>query len=156
LTQPLRIADDAWPLILITTNEERDLPPAFLRRCVVLSHDLPEDAAYVDYLMEHGRAHFRQETDSAPLDEGLMRAAAEQLRSDRRHTLAAHLPPPGLAEYLDLLRALQDLAPGNLPRQQAMFATLNRYTYLKHRVEDDKASAIRQQRPNLAKDQPAS
>ena len=37
----LRLSEpaDQPPLILITTNEERELPPAFLRRCVVLNLD---------------------------------------------------------------------------------------------------------------------
>jgi MoxR-like ATPase len=43
-------------LIVITTNEERDLPAAFLRRCIVLS--LAPDAGYAAWLVSRGKAHF--------------------------------------------------------------------------------------------------
>jgi MoxR-like ATPase len=42
--------------VVITTNEERELPAAFLRRCVVLT--LEPDKSYVDFLVKRGRAHF--------------------------------------------------------------------------------------------------
>jgi MoxR-like ATPase len=29
--------------VIITTNEERELPAAFLRRCLVLQYELPDD-----------------------------------------------------------------------------------------------------------------
>ena len=49
----------APPLVLITTNEERELPDAFLRRCMVLQLSLPEeDRVLLDFLCERGRIHF--------------------------------------------------------------------------------------------------
>ena len=49
------------PLVVITTNEERALPDAFLRRCLVLHLTLPEEAgALVRTLVERGRAHFNE------------------------------------------------------------------------------------------------
>ncbi|MCE4554662.1 AAA family ATPase [Roseateles cellulosilyticus] len=85
------------PVIIITTNEERDLPPAFLRRCVELT--LPRfDRAR---LLAIGRAHFPQMAPAlADAAAELALAAAEQ--GDRRDA--------NPAEYLDLLRACQDLA----------------------------------------------
>lgn len=151
LAEPLLASAERWPLIVITTNEERELPPAFLRRCVVLSHDLAAGAAYAGFLIEHGRAHFGEAAmKPAPaMDEAVLRQAAEQLLEDRTRTQAAHLSPPGLAEYLDLLRALLELAPGDPVRQGDWLGRLNRYAYLKHRVEGEGAQALRQSRPNL-------
>ncbi|RZL40588.1 MAG: AAA family ATPase [Rubrivivax sp.] len=84
------------PVIIITTNEERDLPPAFLRRCVELT--LPKfDRAR---LLAIGRAHF------PTLDPALAAAVTDLAlesadKGDRRDA--------NPAEYLDLLRACRDL-----------------------------------------------
>jgi MoxR-like ATPase len=105
------------PVILITTNEERVLPPAFLRRCLVLHMAMPSD------LVARGKRHFPE------LDEALLKRAAEQLATDRRELPPGH-PKPGQAEYLDLLRALKNLPPGT-----DLHATLDRvfkYAFRKH------------------------
>ena len=94
------------PLVIITTNEERELPAAFLRRCLVLPLSLPrEDDELVDFLCERGEVHFGKRCT-----EGVRRKAAELLLEDRRSALSQGLPPPGQAEYLDLLRAICELA----------------------------------------------
>jgi hypothetical protein len=101
------------PLVVITTNEERELPDAFLRRCMVLSLRLPEsDAALIDFLCARGLSHFSQTSHPA-----VRLQAAELLLKDRKAALNQGLPAPGQAEYLDLLRALANLAtdePGQL------------------------------------------
>src|SRR4030095_7052907 len=57
-------AEGAEPLVIITTNEERSLPDAFLRRCFVLHLELPDDPDGVDTahvrkaLITRGEAHF--------------------------------------------------------------------------------------------------
>ena len=46
------------PLVVITTNEDRQLPAAFVRRCLVLNLELPDnEAALVDFLIERGKQH---------------------------------------------------------------------------------------------------
>ena len=84
------------PIIIITTNEERDLPPAFLRRCVELT--MPSFDR--QRLVAIGRAHF------PGLDGELAESVADLVlesaaQGDRRDA--------NPAEYLDLLRACQDL-----------------------------------------------
>ena len=94
------------PLVIITTNEEREMPAAFLRRCVVLQLDLPEDdAELLDFLCQRGHVHFEGKTT-----EKVRRQAAKQLLEDRKAAQEQGLPPPGQAEYLDLLRALCGMA----------------------------------------------
>lgn len=93
-------ADAAPPLIVITTNEERALSDAFLRRCLVLHLGLPEGEALNARLIEIGAVHFPK------ADPGLLAEAAELLARDRAALQARHLSPPGLAEYLDLVRAV--------------------------------------------------
>ncbi|MEM7201470.1 MAG: MoxR family ATPase [Planctomycetota bacterium] len=94
----------APPLVVITTNEERALPDAFLRRCLVLQLGLPAgEDKLVDFLVARGRAHF---PDAAP---ELLSRAARLLVSHRERVRRRGLMPPGQAEYLDLLRAALQL-----------------------------------------------
>ena len=90
-------------LVVITTNEERSLPDAFLRRCLVLHLSLEEGDKLVDFLFERGKAHF------GDVDEDVLREAAEQVKADRVVCQQRALAAPGLAEYLDLVRAVTDL-----------------------------------------------
>ena len=133
------------PLIIITTNEERDLPAAFLRRCIVLSLAAGDD--YATWLVERGQAHFGRQLHEAGrelalIDETILRAAAAQLVTDRGAVERLNRPAPGLAEYLDLLYALKALfehepdAAARTAQQQAWLTRLSAYGYLKHQVSD--------------------
>ena len=117
------------PLIMLTTNEERVLPDAFLRRCLVLHLTLPrDDEALIAHLQERGRAHFGSQTT----DE-VLREAARQLVADRRYAEQEQLSPlPGQAEYLDLVRAVIGLAQGDVDKQKALLASAARFTLRKH------------------------
>lgn len=86
-----------WPLVVLTTNEDRPLPPAFLRRCLVHRMDPPRERLD-EWLLERGKALF------ADAPEVILKKAATVVITDRNN--ASQLPRPGLAEYLDLLRAL--------------------------------------------------
>lgn len=91
------------PLVVVTTNEERALPDAFLRRCLVLQLRLPQDrATLIEWLKRRGRAHF----SSDELGDEVLANAAEMLAADRERLSRQGLTPPGAAEYLDLLRAV--------------------------------------------------
>ncbi len=94
------------PMIIITTNEERELPPAFVRRCVVLNLNPPNDRnAFVDWLIVRGRVHRHLD-----VSDDARRHAAEQVFADRESAVSAGYPPVGLAEYIDLLTALHELS----------------------------------------------
>jgi hypothetical protein len=103
------------PLVVITTNEERSLPQAFVRRCVVLTLQLPgefdekgRNPQLQQWLVDRGVAHFGQQ-----LHVDVLKAAAEQLVEDRFRAIDGHWQiKPGQAEYLDLLRAVAELDPG--------------------------------------------
>ena len=138
------------PLIVITTNEERDLPAAFLRRCIVLS--LAADDHYAGWLVARGKAHFGAlenvaGREQALMDEDVLWQAAEQLVKDRDAVASLNLAKPGLAEYLDLLYALHALFKDEADAEQCTaaqlkwLARLSAYGYLKHAVEDPKNAA---------------
>lgn len=117
------------PLVIITTNEERVLPDAFLRRCLVLQLRLPETKeALVDWLMRRGQAHYPESSDE------LRQRAAELLWEDRTSLATRGLAPPGQAEYLDLLKAVTELAP-SAGQQLALLERVAAYTLRKHPAE---------------------
>lgn len=91
------------PLVVITTNEERALPDAFVRRCLVLHLRLPSDPARLaERLIGRGRAHFGNRVSAK-----VLQRAADLLIADREVARENHwLPLPGQAEYLDLVRAV--------------------------------------------------
>lgn len=135
------------PLIVITTNEERVLPDAFVRRCLVLPMKLPnistaeEQEQFVEYMVKRGEAHFPKAAKikiTNPLNhdsekekiEPLSRAAARLLLKDRQHAMQQHQTPiPGQAEYLDFLRAIMVLADSEDP--QDVFRKVQSFVFRK-------------------------
>jgi MoxR-like ATPase len=120
--------DGPPPLVVITSNDERTLPDAFLRRCAVLRLELPrEKAAFVDRLEERGKAHFPM------LAPGLLRDAASMLFDDRQAAINAQIMPrPGQAEYLDMLRAVHGLASDDETEQGRLLSVVREFTLRKH------------------------
>ena len=94
--------DRPAPLVVITTNEERELPAAFIRRCLVLNlHLSDKEDDLKKWLTHRGRVHFKN-----ACSENVMSEAAAQLINDRKDAAREGLAKPGQAEYLDLLRAV--------------------------------------------------
>ncbi len=101
----LHAKDELAPLVVITTNDERELPPAFVRRCMVHHIRVPRgENALVDWLTVRGRTHFGR-----ALSDTLLARAARLVHVHREHARRLGLPRPGQAEYLDLLRAVGKL-----------------------------------------------
>jgi MoxR-like ATPase len=100
--QEVRTTQDAAPLVFITTNDERELPAAFLRRCVeiVLPH------ASEERLLEIGRAHFPK------ADPQLLKTVAEHISRAAAASERSGDTRPSPAEYLDTLRACEGLEIG--------------------------------------------
>ncbi len=121
-------ASGITPLVIITTNEERALPPAFLRRCLVLYLELVKDGEdLIEHLVKRGRAHFKD------MDADVLREAAGQLQTDRKHAIDNQLKPlPGQAEYLDLLRALHYIAPDDAAEQLKKLKEIAPFVVQKH------------------------
>jgi len=115
---------DPAPLVIVTTNEERVLPDAFIRRCLVLHLALPEnDEELRALLVKRGREHFPKISDD------LLTDAAKLLVEDRR---LASPPKPGQAEFLDLLRAVQKLVDQKVDTAENLLSRVAEYTMKKH------------------------
>ena len=89
------------PLIVITSNDERDLPPAFVRRCISLNLKQPD-------LADVAALHF-------PRD-GKTVAAALQLIASLA-TTPGSMPAVSAAEFLDFIQACKELQVG--PRSES-------------------------------------
>lgn len=128
---------NAFPLVLITTNEDRELPPAFLRRCLVLDMDAAAQADYAALLFLIGEAHFGALPERPRrLAQDLIQEVARTVNEDRQKLADALFQPPGVAEFIDLLTALEDLAPGldaaAQEKQTALLKKLADYALRKH------------------------
>ncbi|HEV7667947.1 MAG TPA: MoxR family ATPase [Thermoanaerobaculia bacterium] len=122
--------DAPSPLVVLTTNEERALPDAFVRRCLVLQLGWPAGrAALIEALVGRGRAHFPL------LAESFLRTAAEMVAEDREAVADRGLCPPGGAEYLDLLRAVVRQWPDDPERQNAGLGRIRAFALRKHPEE---------------------
>lgn len=121
------------PLVVITTNEDRQLPGAFMRRCMVLDLRLPKDTQeLVQHLMERGKQHFTQNNGQSLFDDKVLEEAARQLDSDRQQANKLGVTPPGQAEYLDMLRVLAELADGNVQHQLDLLDAIKDFALKKH------------------------
>lgn len=84
------------PLVVITSNEERELSTAFLRRCILLRLRPPGR----EHLLEVARLHMGED-----YDEALTQELADMFESESPATR----PAASTAEFLDTLRACRQL-----------------------------------------------
>jgi MoxR-like ATPase len=97
----VKTTEERAPLVVVTTNDERELPGAFLRRCVELELAPPDQKR----LVRIGRKHF-PEVSEADLDDV----------AGRVFSVADGQVTPSPAEYLDVVRAWRRLGEGFDPR----------------------------------------
>jgi MoxR-like ATPase len=105
-------------LVIITTNGERDLPPAFLRRCVslVLKHPSRKQ------LMTIGRKHYPN------VSESVLTQVTKRFVRLRQQAHDEGLRLPSTSEYLDAVRAARDL---ELPDDDTIWSQVETASMLK-------------------------
>jgi MoxR-like ATPase len=101
----VELTEDTNVLVVITTNNERDLPPAFERRCIV--HDLtpPSNDQLVTIALAHAKHEGRSLTKTKKAH---IRRVAEKVIELREEARAKKLRAPGIAEFLDAVWACLD------------------------------------------------
>jgi MoxR-like ATPase len=94
------------PLIVMTSNNERELSKPFLRRCIVVTLRAPT----MYHLIKVAAAKL------GPHDEDLYEAVAELFVQARAKAQAASTHVPNTAEFLDAVRSCREMniAPGTL------------------------------------------
>jgi MoxR-like ATPase len=117
-------------LVVVTTNEERELPEAFLRRCVVAW--LPDSSVerLVEIALKHHAAEGAEPTDE---DRNLVLALAEYLEATRADARRNARRAPSTAELLDAYRACRRLEIG--PHRQEEWQWLLNLSLEKHLPE---------------------
>lgn len=121
-----RANPDFYPVVVITSNSERDLPKPFLRRCIYYHMGFPSDAT-LERILE------RRIGSRYAVGEGML---AEGIRLFRHLKERAGLrQPPGLAELLDWLFGLAVDYDPNVPdlRRQPHLQAITKSTLLKDR-----------------------
>ena len=118
------------PLVIITTNNERSLPDAFIRRCLAIDLSFPENP-------EEQRAFLlSRATENYPTldEETVIKPAIEMLVEDRAQAQNKRLSPlPGQAEFFDLLRGVSIIdAQDDSVQVAELIQQLRRFTYQKH------------------------
>lgn len=106
-------------LIVLTTNDERELPQAFLRRCVTLELPGPPHAAWLVDIARRRYPPTRESgqskaaaTAEAKAWAGLYARVADELMSRRAGARATGRRKPSTSEFLDAVRACRELAQG--------------------------------------------
>jgi MoxR-like ATPase len=94
-----RITAKRDTLLILTTNGERELPQAFLRRCVALTLDAPNEDWFVSIANQKFGVN----------DESLHREVAREVMRHREAAKKARLRQPSTGEYLDALEVCRDL-----------------------------------------------
>ena len=96
------------PLVVITTNEERELPAAFIRRCLVLSMKFPPPEMGVEeFLTQRARVFFPE----SKISRDVCQKVVAMLVEDRADAEIKGLAKPGAAEFLDIIKVLVETAP---------------------------------------------
>jgi MoxR-like ATPase len=108
----VRVDPERAPLLFITSNRERELPPAFMRRCVDLDIPAPERTA----LENIAKLHFRGK------DAWVTALMTALVPKDSR--------PPSAAECIDVLRACEkyEIEPGSPEWDSVKALTLGKPT----------------------------
>jgi MoxR-like ATPase len=111
---------DNPPLVFITTNEERELPKAFLRRCVEVKLELPSPSR----LENIAKTHFAESADD------LIFKVKKQFFPDE-DAWDSPQSEDGIspAEFIDTIRACRKLDP---MLQQEVFQLIKQTTVWKH------------------------
>src|SRR4029079_12227328 len=114
-----KVRADTPPLVIITSNNERELPAAFYRRCIV--HVLNEHKPA--QLVTIARVDFQRRTlDPVEDPEGVLlyAAVAKEIERYAGEARQRRERQPSTAEYLDAVRACLDLQidPRNHPDWQ--------------------------------------
>ena len=95
-------------VVVLTTNGERDMPAAFIRRCITLTLQEPKARTNSDpnapvTLESIAEAHF---PGAGPAFADLISNVAEDVDDIRAQAALKDVRAPSTAEYLDTLRAL--------------------------------------------------
>ncbi|RLJ18340.1 ATPase [bacterium endosymbiont of Escarpia laminata] len=116
-------------LTIITTNGERELPQAFLRRCVSLKLEEPKKRD----LIRIARKHYPN------ADEARITAIAEKMETFRGEAKKSFRRPPSTSEFLDAVRVCEDLEIAIDDSKDSVWKKVENSVLLKKSNDNDQA-----------------
>ena len=118
------------PLVAITTNEERVLPNAFLRRCLVLELRLPgDDPGLIEHLIERAAVHFPARAEDS---KALFRKAASYWSSIVERPGKGTRRRCRARPSTSTPRAVFHLEPDSVAAQERLLESVSRYAVCKY------------------------
>ncbi len=115
-----RVRCRTFPLVIMTSNGERDFPPAFLRRCLRLDIDPPREVAELEAIV---RAHLGDEV-FAQAEAAIKQYVADFLRERDRPDARGHIATDQLLNLIYI--ATQENQPDASTEQQLRKELLRR------------------------------
>jgi len=116
ISEPIESETNHPHFIVITSNSERLLPQAFIRRCAVLELSMPEDEdEAVKWLLDIFVTHF-PECENNDTDKQQAKSVAKMVFSQRESQNEGDYQA-GTSEFLDMMRALFEFAPEQRTKQ---------------------------------------
>jgi MoxR-like ATPase len=114
----IEAATSSRPLIVLTTNDERELSRPFLRRCITLNLPSPVRS----HLLEVAKQHFGRQWVAT------YEAVADLIEKLNREAEDQDVPKPSTAEYLDAIRACLrlDVQPQSATWDQVVRVTVQK------------------------------
>jgi MoxR-like ATPase len=94
----IQVKGDRSPIVIITSNDEKDLPNAFLRRCVFHFITFPGKERLIDIVRKRLEGVFKKKFSTDLLDKIVSRFLETRKRLDQTSTAAK---PPSTSELLD-------------------------------------------------------
>lgn len=101
-------SDEQQPLVVFTSNDERELPGPFRRRCVMLNLEYPSR----DELLAIAALHLEPYPEAQRLEHDKLGALVDQTLEIAKARIKRHKRPPGISELLDTVHALTTLGRG--------------------------------------------
>jgi MoxR-like ATPase len=109
----LKVKAESAPFLVITTNGERELPAAFVRRCITTRLAVPSRKDLASIARAHFPTRQPQAGEAAPEEQSPSNDLIEQLIARfvevSKAAKAEHNRKPSTAEFLDALRACVEL-----------------------------------------------
>lgn len=117
-------------LIIITSNGERDLPPAFVRRCIVHTlEESTEESDFIERWKEIAKLHVGKNIINSKPKMEMINRLAKKCWDLRRDSLNESRRKPSIAEFLDALRICFQL---NIKPDSAIWEQVERNVLIKN------------------------
>jgi len=137
LTQSVKDKVEHPFFAVITSNEERALPQAFLRRCAVIDLTLKKGAEGIQQLKNIYQAHLEYNPKVKAIEDGSLTELAEFILTIRDERRAEMDYEPGVSEFIDIIISLSNMELNHVDSKHEKLETLKKYLVMNKRQKAD-------------------